>query len=604
MAANTGFLATNQLDFFQLKENFKQYLRGKPEYTDFDFEGSNLSTLLDVLSYNTYLNAYYLNQVGSEMFLDTAQIKESVVSHAKELNYIPRSRSSARALVNMSFTPTNSSIATVIVPKFFAFQTTIDGTNLTFTTNENFSVVPVNGTYTLTDVEIFEGNIVKEFFEITSSNDLLFTLQSENIDISSIQVTVIESSTSTNERTWKRANSLFGLNRNSEVYFIQGHRANQYQLAFSINNTFGRPLVPGNIIRVEYRDTVGKDANGAFTFQAKSSILGAAVSVSTSQSARFGSDRETINEIKFNAPRFFQTQERGVTDEDFKALVKAQFQQVQSVVAYGGELAEPKQYGKVIISVKPEGREALATTTLKNQIKNFLKLKSLTTEPIVIDPEFFYLEVQSKIYYDPNTITNSLQNIRTNVLNKILSFNELFLDDFGKDFRLSRAISEIDSVDVSIVSNDTSARIIKKLNPLLNRRINIQFSFGNAIKSLSIPTSQQQPLGHAPMFDSSQFIYTDVNGVDRISRFQDNGRGVIFIYTIASDGTFLVLEPNVGTIDYATGTISITTNIKNVIGNSLKLYGRTRQKDIVANQNKFLIINPEDVDVSMQEFID
>lgn len=596
MAAN-NFLKTDQLDFFDLNERFKEYLRGKPEYSDFDFDGSNFAVLTELLSYNTYLNAFYLNQVGSEMFMDTAKLKESVVSQAKDLNYTPRSRSSARAIVDITVNP-NDSPDSITIPRNYKFTTTIDGVRLTYLVPETVTITPAAGLYRASNVEIFEGEIVNEFFEVTDGK-YIFPLQSENIDISSLRVTVRASSVDDEEVLWKRTESLFDLDNDSEVYFVEGFRANQYQLTFPTQGTLGKKLTEGNIVKVEYRDTVGTDGNGAATFSPATAITNYPVAVSTVQSARNGNEREGINSIRINSQKFYQTQERAVIEQDFESIVKKTFPEVQSVIAYGGEKAIPPQYGSVIVSVKPAGTRTIPTTSLKNRISRELTGKSLKT-PVVIDPDYFNIEVRSSVFYSRELLTSTVEGIRTRVIDTILGLNETDFLEFGSRFRPSKVTTMIDEVDDSIQSNEIRVRMVKVWRPEVNVTQKLSFSFNNAIRFLRVSTTQEQPLGHPPMLGSNIFTYRDKLGVNRQVQLQDNGRGKIFLYRTTDKDEFIVVEDDVGSIDYETGQIDLTLQ---VVGydNAIRIFGRTVTTDIIADKNQVLFIEGRDISVNMVE---
>ena len=600
MDRRKGYLSVDQLEFFRIKENLVEYLKGQDKFQDYDFEASNFNVLLEILAYNTYINNFYNNQVGSEAFLDTARIKESVVSHAKELNYVPRSRTSAVAAVDIVVAaPLTESFVTV--PRFYRFSTNLDNTTLSFSTNEAITIRQSDGQFRANNVLIYEGEIVTEFFDVVSSNTNSFPLESENIDIDSIRVTVIESQNDTANTIFTRATSLFGLTSEDDVYFIEGFRANQYKIQFSASGIFGRQLQPGNIVKVEYRDTIGEDGNGAFSFNTTSNIDGSSASVTTRTAARLGSDRESIEEIRFNAPRFFTTQERAVTSQDYINLVKAQFPQLQAVTAFGGEEVSPPEYGKAIISVKPFGVEGVIPIRLKEQIEKFLTLKNLTTEPLVFDAEFFYVEICSKVFYSSQLLTSSPRQIATEITNNLVALNNEALNDFGNSLRYSKLTTVIDDTDPAIVSNDTLLRISKRWFPLRNRENELTFTYGNTIRSLAIPTTQVQPLGHPPMLDSSPFVFRDEQGVLRTVRLQDNGRGVIFLYYRTIDNQVVVALRNAGTIDYTTGAVRLKFRIEDFRGRYISIYGRTRRNDILVSQNRFLIIDPADIEINMIE---
>ena len=365
--ANTGFLNTSELDFDNYKSNLKSYLKGQSQFSDYDFDGSNINVLLDVLAYNTYLNGFYLNMVGSEMFLDTAQLRESIVSHAKELNYIPRSRTSAVAHVNFSIYPpagAQLNYNPITIPKYYPVTSLVDNQTVTFTTASEILAYPagfVNGVFTSSsyyealDVPLYEGKVVSEYFNVLPNVNTRYILSSENVDTNSIEV-LVRTSTAPYISLWTRASSIFGLSGTSNVFFIQGYGSNQYELIFG-DGTSGTALENNWIVGVTYRDTAGDLGNGAFIFKKTTNIqsIYTNISITTVTAAADGSERESNNSISFNAPRFFTTQDRGVTSIDFENLAKAKFPQLQSVYAYGGEQLDPPQYGRIAISVKPSG---------------------------------------------------------------------------------------------------------------------------------------------------------------------------------------------------------------------------------------------------------
>lgn len=592
-----NFLTTTELDFSSLKNSLKNYLSGQTQFADYNFDGSNMSVLIDLLTYNTYLNNFYLNMIGSEMFLDTAQLRESIVSHAKELNYIPRSRTSAKAQVNIKIIPSDSP-SFIVIPKFYKVSTTVDNTTLTFSTAADTIVYPTSNGYVAANVSIYEGSLVTEYF--TASNSTNYRLQSENIDTNSIEVTVINSSVDSANSVWSLAENLYGLTPISNVYFIQGYSANQYELVFG-NDVTGKSLVPGNIVKVIYRDTIGDKGNGAYLFSKGTSIQGYSnISITTVSSATEGSERETNDSIKFNGTRFFTTQERAVTALDYSNLTKAKFPQLQSVVAYGGEELNPPQYGKVGISVKPYGNAGLISNSLKNEIINYLNTKSITTQAIVIDPEYFYIRVDSTILYNTSLTMNSPAQISSLVQNAILNYGTANLTDFGSDLRYSKLVTEIDSVDSSIISNTTQLKIIKRWSPTAGTLSTTSFSFNNPLHAEKMLYSL--PQGHELTVYSSNFTYTASDSTVYSAFFGDDGLGTINVYTNTNTSTGIVrtlIALNVGTVDYATGTITISADITAYSGNYISIYGRLENYDIYSVINKFLIIDAADVSVTL-----
>lgn len=606
MASNTGFLSTTELDFTAIKSNFITYLQGQDKFADYNFEASNFNVLLDVLAYNTYLNSFYLNMVGSEMFLDTAQLKESAVSHSKELNYLPRSRTSSVAYVDITIDTGTATPAYVTIPKYFNLTTQINGATITFTVPDDIIVRPINGVYSASNTAIYEGNIVTEYFNVVGNTNL-YTLQSENIDTRSLSVYVYESSTSQLSYVYTKAESLFGVTPTANVYFIQGYSDNKYQLYFG-NDVTGRKLSPGNVIKVEYRDTLGEATNGAFIFKKNASAFDdnnnmySSISIATVKAAAEGSEREDINSIKFNAPRYFPTQQRTVTAQDYIALTKAEFPQLQAVNAYGGEELTPPQYGRVAISVKPYGTIGLISDSLKINIVNFLKLKNLTTEPIIVDPEFFYIQATCSVLYNSSLTSKSSAQVKALAETAIIDYGTNNLTEFGSDLRYSKLISDIDNSDTSIVSNETKLKMIKRWSPVVGTSESLTFSFENELYHET--TLYALPQGHEHAFQSSYFTYTHTDNLEYSCYIGDDGLGNLNIYTIqviSGVSTRTSLNSSVGSVDYTTGAILLNTTITAYSGNHISLYGLLKNNDIYATKNKFLLIESQDINMSITD---
>ena len=595
--ANTGFLTVNELDFNTLKSNLKTYLKGQAQFSDYDFDGSNINVLLDVLSYNTYMNSFYLNMVGSEMFLDTAQLKESVVSHAKELNYIPRSRTSAVAFVDLTISPGDSPDS-IIIPKNYKLTTTIDNTTYNFYVGEDHIVVANNGVYTAANVAIYEGILATEYFNVTANSN--FVLQSQTIDNRSIDVYVYESNTSAIPYTYSKAESLYGLTPTSNVYFLQGYSANQYELKFG-DGVSGRSISPGNFVKVIYRNSNGEKGNGAYKFSKTSAIQGyTTISVATVTAAVNGSERETIDEIKYNAPRFFTSQERAVTIQDYETLTLNKFPEFQSVIAYGGEEMSPPQYGRVAISIKPYGSTAIVSDYLKSEVVNYLKGKSLTTEPIIVDPDFLYLKVDSSVKYDTGATTLGINQLSTLVSNAIISFANTNLTSFGSDLSYSKLTSAIDDADVSIIGNDTNIKLVKRWTPPTEQTNSISFSYNNELYHEDILYAL--PQGHDLTIKSSVFKYNSSNTLYN-AYIGDDGVGTLKVYTdqTNSNGTVtrLTINENAGTVNVFSGAVTITANVYSFTGSHINIAAQLKAKDVVVVRNAFLLISPLDVKITM-----
>lgn len=606
MASNTGFLSTTELDFTAIKSNLITYLQAQDQFADYNFEASNFNVLLDVLSYNTYLNSFYLNMVGSEMFLDTAQLRESAVSHSKELNYLPRSKTSAVAYINISVDAGTRTPDYITIPKFYAFSTQLNGTTIYYTVPDDIIIRPVNGTYAAANVAIYEGSVVTEYFNV-SGNTNTFVLQSENLDTRSVTVYVYESATSQTSYIYNYAESLFGLTGTSNVYFMQGYADTKYQIEFG-NDVTGRKLTNGNVIKVQYRDTIGEMGNGSFIFKKGAGFIDVnnnsytGIAVSTVKASAEGSDRESIDSIKFNAPRYFPTQGRSVTAQDYIALTKAKFPQLQAVNAYGGEELIPPQYGRVAISVKPYGTVGLISDSLKVNITNFLKLKNLTTEPIVVDPEFFYIDVVSTVHYNSSLTSKSSAQIKALAENAIISYGSNYLTEFGSDLRYSKLVSDIDNSDPAIVSNETKLHLIKRWNPILGSKQTLAFSYDNELYHEAV--AYLIPQGHEQVIRSDFFTYTHTDSQEYSCYIGDDGMGTLNVYTyqiINGVNTRTVLASSIGSINYITGELLLSTTITAYTGNYISIYALPYNKDLYSIKNKFLIIESTNIAITMND---
>lgn len=591
--ATNGFLNNTQLDFVAYKQSLKTYLSQQTQFRDYDFEGSNLSVLLDLLAYNTYHNAMYLNMIGSEMFLDTAQLRESIISHAKELNYTPRSRSASRIEVDIVASVNNSvSPATITLPANYRISGTANNGLVYNFYTKNPVILESSNNYSVSNVFFYEGSLKTEAFLVTSANSQ-FVINSSNVDISTVSVTVQKSSTEAVFTTWNRSQDLFNLNANSEVFFIQGYRDFQYSITFG-NGVVGKQLTPGNILLVSYLETSGVDANYTSSFSSVESVdifPANTFSLVYTGSSYGGAYAEDNDSIRYNAIRGFTNQNRAITAEDTVSLIKANFPSVETVVAYGGEEATPKRYGKIVISAKPVGSELLSNS-LKNEIVDFLSDKtSLSVEPLIVDPEYFYLDISSRVKYNVNQTTKTPSQLLSNVVTAITAFNTSYLSDFGSDLRFSKLSAAIDAADVSIISNDTQVRISKRITPTPGTNYTETWSFENQLHSENV--RYVLPIGHEPIISSSAFVYDGYTAY-----LQDNGNGVLEVYTTIN-GLSTILG-TVGSVNYDTGLISITgLNVDSYSTDSIKIYARTENADIDTLTNKILLIDAEDISVTM-----
>lgn len=584
--SNTS-ISIASLDFDELKASFKAYMQGQDRWKGYDFDGPNLAVLIDLLSYNTFLNGFYRNMVANESHLDSAQIRDSAVSRAKELNYTPQSFKSAVAEVNIAITSNDLTKSSVVIPKGTGFNARIDSRNYVFTTDQNYvaTTTALSGntqTFSISNVLIYEGLYQSESFAFTG-DQTSFPLTNPRVDISSINVTVIEDD-GANVIPYKRAFSLFDIDENSKVFFVQGTSNDQYEILFG-DGIFGRKPKTNSIIAVEYRVSNGELANGARNFVNTGLIDNEAnVVVTTLTPANSGSVQEGIESIKFNAPRHFTTQERAVTTEDYESLMKINFPEVADVSAFGGETLNPPQFGKVFVSIVLNNIDSLPSGK-KDQYYEFLKSRSmLSMDPVFIDPQIIYIEVTSNVKYNINQTSMNYDDIRTLVLATIDTFNTTRLNGFNREFRYSNFVAAIDQTNESIVDNETEIRLIKDFTYTGSPLYTLDFSV-----PLRIPTSDKDNTIY-----STPFKYN--GGTAFIA---DDGKGNVNLVT--GNGPDDKKLTAVGVVNYETGVVNLTNLFSEVVNQNVKLYATSRSVNIPATNHGIIRIRPSDVKITVEQ---
>lgn len=592
MAANSSITLTS-LDFDSHRESLKSYLKEQAALKDYDFDSSNMAVLLDLLSYNTYLNTFYLNMVASEMFLDSAQLRDSVISHAKELNYLPRSFTSAVATIDLSIVSGDPFKRLLVVPKGTPFVSRVGEQTFTFTTAENIVISSANSTFATQGVNIYEGIYLNETYSVNYENDLRFKINNRQVDVSSISVTVIEDNGSV-VKNYERASSLFNIDQDSEVFFVQPAVGDTYEVLFG-DGVVGRKPKNNSVIVIEYRSSKGELPNGARNFIAGSRIDDeSAITVTTVTPAGGGSVAETMDSIKYNAPRYFTTQERAVTAEDYENLLKINYPEINAVAAYGGEELSPPQYGRVYVAVDLKDIDGLPNTK-KDEYYKFLKSRSsVGITPIFSEVDYTYIEVNSTIKYNVNKTTLSPEDMRTIVSSSILNYTKTNLNTFNRTLRYSRFVNSIDSSDPSIVSNETRLRLVKYLYPEIGVAQNLTIDFRTPIEIL-LTNYDAHPTLDKHSIKTSEFQY---NGLR--CYIEDDSEGKMRIVTTRDTGHAVVLY--VGTVDYDTGVIKINNfSFDSYEGGAFKVFLAPRNKDIVASKNTLLNIIEPDINLTIEQ---
>jgi hypothetical protein len=560
MPANNS-ISLVSLDFDTIKSNLITYLQNNPAFADFNFEGSNINVLLDILSYNTFLNSFYLNMAVSEMFIDSAQNRDSVVSIAKALNYTPRTYTSSLAILDCHFP--QSGLSTFTIPQGTKFSGKNSNNTFTFVTRDSVTVYPSGGYFTVANLNVYEGKYVSDVYVVDNTiQNQRFILSNDNLDGNSLAVTVVENN-GANTTLFTQSTSLFGLTNTSPVYFLQGAENGQYELKFG-DGVFGRAPLNGATILANYMITSGSDANMANNFQLDDNLgtyngYGSFIlpTITVSNSSFNGANSESIESIRFNAPISFQTQERAVTVNDYKQLILQQYTDIKNVHVYGGETVNTSvQFGKTFITYATYSGYNISDSE-KIDIENFLLQRNiLGITPVIVDPTYLYLDVYTTVKYDPNQTVLSAIGIQNLVANTIIQYNTNNLQDFNTEFRLSDFMTAISNTDVSISSNETKVVMKKIQTPQLNSPISLNISFNNAIEPGSF-------LSTTFLSNGVTYQYTDYNpNVNSFNISQsssgiviNNTSNIIYLQSIVSSGNSVYT--NVGNIDYNNGVINI-----------------------------------------------
>lgn len=579
------------LDFETIKTNLKTHLKNQAIFKDVDFEASNISVLIDVLAYNTFHNSFYLNMVASEMFLDTAQLQNSVTSHAKMLNYVPRSYRSAKATVDITITPElPGTIESILIPKGASFTGRAGSKVFTFTTDKNIVVVNDNDTFVASGVDIYEGRYLSEVFSYTPTSR--FVISNASVDTTSITVVVTDVAGMSKEYT--KANSFVGVDSNSEVFFLQPAENGQYEILFG-DDVFGKQPTPGASVIIEYRVSSGELPNTAAVFDSDGPLGGISnVSVDVTSPAAGGAVAESLSEIRFRAPLTYSTQQRAVTTSDYKIIIQNEFPDISDVGVFGGQDLSPPRFGYVAIAMVSSNYDAI-TDARKQDVIDFITTKiAPTITAVAIDPVFSYLEINTSVSYDPALTSKAPEDLELSVLSAIKNYTVENVNGFDKTVYYSKLVTAIDECDASIISNDTSLKVYRTLQPVSTIPFEDIVDFGNPIYQGAALTPTTHYTRDVVGVQSTFFTF----GGKRCL-LEDDGDGNMIISTEIGD-QHQVVDPHVGTVDYSTGRVTLSTGlITGFEGSGVKLYATLTTKNISAVRNTVLVARDNDINIKM-----
>lgn len=581
---------TQNIDFDKVRDNLKTYLQSQKEFTDYNFEGSGLSQLLNCLAYNTSYNLVYQNFAVNEAFLDTAYKKSSVISHANVLNYLPRSKRAPVAKVTITISGNTTSPTLLRLDAYSAFKTTVDGVTYLFYNLEDYVATKENNSYVFNDVYLYEGTI--GYAGGMYNNDAFqnFRIEDSNIDTTTIKVIVDEQSEGIN--TFSLSTGITGVDSTSKVYFLRENPNETYQVEFG-DGTLGQSLKYGDMVSITYLSTNGTTCNGAKNFTYASSLDSqyTLVGIVCTEPAVGGADSEDIESIRQNAPKIYTTQNRCVTARDYKATILAEYANAKGVNVWGGEDMTPPQYGHVFISIINKDETTPSSSEKEYILKNIINPKKpLATICEFYDPTFLKVNVMTDVYYDASKTTKTAKDVQASVTSAITTFMSNNLGSFDMDLKYSKLLAAIDDADASITNNLTSIELISELDVVYDVATSYSVTLNNAVKVSSSPENNVL---------STVFRCSEYDGYECMLD-DDPTTNKIRIFTLADDGSKKVLG-NVGTIDYDTGTIEFSLTITKLESETFELFVTPKYNDVTIKENQFAILDESRLTVTVHE---
>ena len=586
------FTKFTNLDFDQIKTSIKDYLRANSKFTDFDFDGSNFSILIDTLAYNTYITAFNSNIVVNESFLDSATVRENVVSLARNIGYVPSSRTSAKATVSFDVgVDSSQNTPTLTLQAGLLCVGSVNDTSYTFSIPNNISTNVVNNIASFKDIEIYQGTFLTKQFIVDGSLDQRFILNNPFIDTSTIFVYVKGINDSGLGVQYSLVENILQVDSTSKIYLLQEVQDEKYELLFG-DGKIGKKLENNALITVNYIVTDGEDGNGASSFSFSGRIKKAndqiidpgTVTITTSQKSQNGAEIESINSIKYFAPRIYSAQYRAVTSRDYEAIIKKIYPDTESVSVIGGEELNPPEFGTVSIAIKPKNGTFVSDFN-KQQIKNKLKQYSISgINQKIIDLKLLYVEIDSSVYYNYSQVS-AVESLRTKIIKSLTEYsNSIDLNTFGGRFKYSKVLQIIDNTDTSITSNITKVKIRRDLAAVINQFAQYELCFGNKFHINPLGFNIKSTGFKVSGVEDTVYI-TDVPNLD------GSGKGIVSIVRNLPDGSTQIVAQSAGVVDYIKGEINIgTINITSTSkpNNIIEIQAFPESNDIVGLTDLYL----------------
>jgi len=595
------FTKFTNLDFDQIKAQIKSYLRANSDFKDFDFDGSNFSVLIDTLAYNTYITAFNSNMVVNESFLDSATLRENVVSLARNIGYVPRSRSAAKAQISFTVN-TTSNTSTLTLAAGLVCIGASESSTITFSIPSSIISTVVNGVATFNNIDVYQGTFLRKQFLVDGSLDQRFLLDNSFIDSSTIVVNVTGPNETTLGREYSVASNILNIDSTSETYLIQEVQDEKYELLFG-DGYFGKKLENGSTITATYIITDGKSGNGSANFSYVGRVLDSdnnpvvptnSISITTNQSAANGGDIESIDSIKYFAPRIYASQYRAVTARDYEAIIQSIYPNTESVAVVGGEELDPPEFGQVLISIKPKNGDYVSDFDKQN-IQSKLKNYSLSgINQKIIDLKVLYVEIDSAVYYNSSQVSN-VNEVKSNVVSVLNTFSTSNINKFGGRFKYSKLGQIIDGSDSSITSNITRVIIRRNMKCLLNRSAQYELCYGNAFKK-NAGGFNIKSTGFTLANQTGTLYFTDVPDAT-------GNMGVLSVVKESSESNeYTVVVKSAGTIDYEKGEIIVNTlNITSTIkpNDIIEIQAFPDSNDVIGLKDLYLSFSVSDSTINM-----
>ena len=586
------------LNFEDIKSSIKDYLRANTDFKDMDFEGSNLSILIDILAYNSYSTAYNTNMAINETFIDSATLRENVVSLARNIGYVPRSKRAARATVNYSLSGITSSTKQITIQPGVVANGSVSNINYVFSLPESVTFNAFNGASRGVMV-IYQGQYITNSYVVDNNNPSeRYVLPNDSIDTSTISVKIRNSASDNTTTNYELVDNIIGVTSTSNIYLLQETTDEKYELLFG-DDVFGKKLESGNIIDISYIKTNGKAGNGVESFSFAGLIKdedGAdetdfRMFLSANEKSSNGDEIEPVESVKYYAPRLYAAQHRAVTANDYEAIIPSIYPNIESVSAYGGEDLDPPQFGRVFIAAKPKNGSFLSELTKKQLLTSLKNYSIAGIVPSFVDLKFLYVEIDSYIYYNSNFVGDP-DNLKTDVITSLSQYaSDTELNKFGGRFAYSKVLSVIDNVDGSITSNITLVKMRRNINTKINQFAQYELCFLNQVYA---PNEKYN-------IHSTGFTVSDVVGTCYFSDIKtDEDLGTLFMFQILNDESIKVISNNFGRIDYKKGEIVLdTVNIVSTIEDDdvIEVEAIPQSNDVLAKNELFL-----QFDISKSDF--